>query len=75
MINNMIDRRRFLLSTTILAAVGTATFVWAADAKDAEALVANLVADINAVSHLAIQIGWLDSLKRFLNRTRCANNC
>ena len=45
----MIGRRRFLFSTTILAAVGTATFGWAADAKDAEALVTKLVADINAV--------------------------
>ena len=45
----MIGRRRFLFSTTILAAVGTATFGWAADAKDAEVLVTNLVADINAV--------------------------
>ena len=49
MIRIMIDRRRFLFSTTILAAVGTATFGWAADAKDAEVLVTNLVADINAV--------------------------
>ena len=45
----MIGRRRFLFSTTILAAVGTATFGWAADAKDAEVLVKKLVADINAV--------------------------
>ena len=45
----MIDRRRFLFSTTILCAVGTATFGWAVDAKDAEVLVSNLVADINAV--------------------------
>ena len=45
----MIDRRRFLFSTTILCAVGTATFGWAADAKDAEVLVGKLVADINNV--------------------------
>ena len=45
----MIGRRRFLFSTTILTAVGAATFGWAADAKDAEVLVTNLVADINAV--------------------------
>ena len=44
----MIGRRRFLFSTTILA-VGTATFGWAADAKDAEVLVTKLVADINTV--------------------------
>ena len=49
MTRNMIDRRRFLFSSTILAAVGTATFGWATDAKDAEVLVTNLVADINAV--------------------------
>ena len=49
MIRIMIDRRRFLLSTTILCAVGTATFGRAVDAKDAEVLVSNLVADINAV--------------------------
>ena len=39
----MIDRRQFLFSTTILAAVGTATFGWAADAKDAEVLVTIMV--------------------------------
>ena len=49
MIRSMIDRRGFLFSTTMLCAVGTATFGWAADAKDAEVLVSNLVADINAV--------------------------
>ncbi|MDG0986976.1 MAG: ABC transporter substrate-binding protein [Paracoccaceae bacterium] len=38
-----------MFSSTILAAVGTATFGWATDAKDAEVLVTNLVADINAV--------------------------
>ena len=45
----MIDRRRFLFSTTILAGVWRANFGWAADAKDAEFLVTNLVADINSV--------------------------
>ena len=49
MIRKMIGRRRFLFSTTILVAMGSATFGWAADAKDAEVLVTNLVADINAV--------------------------
>ena len=45
----MIDRRRFIFSTTFLAVSNVATLGWAADAKDAEALVTNLVADINAV--------------------------
>ena len=45
----MIDRRRFIFSTTFLAVSNVATLAWAADAKDAEVLVTNLVADINAV--------------------------
>ena len=45
----MIDRRRFIFSTTFLAVSNVATLGWAADAKDAEVLVTNLVADINAV--------------------------
>ena len=45
----MIDRRRFIFSTTFLAVSNVATLGWAADAKDAEVLVRNLVADINAV--------------------------
>ena len=45
----MIDRRRFIFSTTLLAVSNAATLGWAADAKDAEVLVTNLVADINAV--------------------------
>ena len=45
----LIDRRRFMLSTTFLAASSAATLGWATDAKDAEVLVTNLVADINAV--------------------------
>ena len=45
----MIDRRRFIFSTTSLAVSNVATLGWAADAKDAEVLVTNLVADINAV--------------------------
>ena len=45
----MIDRRRFIFSTTFLAISNVATLGWAADAKDAEVLVTNLVADINAV--------------------------
>ena len=46
---DLIDRRRFMFSTTLVAFSGAATFGWAANAKDAEALVAKLVADINAV--------------------------
>jgi phospholipid transport system substrate-binding protein len=45
----LIDRRRFIFSTTFLAVSNVATLGWAADAKDAEVLVTNLVADINAV--------------------------
>ena len=45
----MIDRRRFIFSTTFLAVSNVATLGLAADAKDAEVLVTNLVADINAV--------------------------
>ena len=45
----MIDRRHFIFSTTFLAVSNVATLGWAADAKDAEVLVTNLVADINAV--------------------------
>ena len=45
----MIDRRHFIFSTTSLAVSNVATLGWAADAKDAEVLVTNLVADINAV--------------------------
>ena len=46
---DLIDRRRFIFSTTIVAFSGVATLGWAANAKDAEVLVAKLVADINAV--------------------------
>ena len=45
----LIDRRRFIFSTTFLAVSNVATLGWAVDAKDAEVLVTNLVADINAV--------------------------
>ena len=45
----MIDRRHFIFSTTFLAVSNVAALGWAADAKDAEVLVTNLVADINAV--------------------------
>ena len=45
----MIDRRSFIFSTTFLAVSNVATLGWAADSKDAEVLVTNLVADINAV--------------------------
>ena len=48
----MIDRRHFIFSTTSLAVSNVATLGWAADAKDAEVLVTNLVADINAVISL-----------------------
>ena len=44
-----IDRRRLMFSTTLVAFSGIPTFGWAANAKDAEVLVAKLVADINAV--------------------------
>ena len=47
--SDLIDRRRFMFSTTLLAFSGAATFGWAASAKDAEVLVTKLVADINAV--------------------------
>ena len=46
---DLIDRRRFMFSTTLVAFSGAATFGWAANAKDAEVLVTKLVADINAV--------------------------
>ena len=49
MSRDFIDRRRFICSATLVAASGAATFGWAADAKDAEVLVTNLVADINEV--------------------------
>ena len=45
----LIDRRRLMFSTTLVAFSGAATFGWAANAKDAEVLVTKLVADINAV--------------------------
>ena len=45
----LIDRRRFMFSTTFVAVSSVATFGWAADTKDAEVLVTNLVSDINAV--------------------------
>ena len=45
----LIDRRRLMFSTTLVAFSGIPTFGWAANAKDAEVLVAKLVADINAV--------------------------
>ena len=38
-----------MISTTLVAFSGAATFGWAANAKDAEVLVTKLVADINAV--------------------------
>ena len=46
---DLIDRRRLMFSTTLVAFSGVPTFGWAANAKDAEVLVAKLVADINAV--------------------------
>ena len=46
---DLINRRRLIFSTTLVAFSGAATFGWAANAKDAEALVVKLVADINAV--------------------------
>ncbi len=44
-----IDRRNFIFSTTLVGFSGVATLGWAVNAKDAEVLVTNLVADINAV--------------------------
>ena len=38
----LIDRRRFMFSTTFLAVSSAATLGWAVDAKDAEVLVTNL---------------------------------
>ena len=49
MTRNLIDRRDFIFSTTIVAFSGVTTFGWAENAKEAEILVTNLVADINAV--------------------------
>ena len=46
---DLISRPRFMFSTTLVAFSGVATFGWSANAKDAEVLVAKLVADINAV--------------------------
>ena len=46
---DLIDRRRFMFSTTLVAFSGAANFAWAANAKDAEVLVTKLVADINVV--------------------------
>ena len=46
---DLIDRRRLIFSTTLVAFSGAATFGWAANAKDAEVLVTKLVGDINAV--------------------------
>ena len=46
---DLIDRRRLIFSTTLVAFSGAATFGWAANAKDAEVLVTKLVDDINAV--------------------------
>ena len=45
----LINRRRLMFSTTLVAFSGVPTFGWAANAKDAEVLVTKLVADINAV--------------------------
>ena len=46
---SMVVSPDFIFSTTSLAVSNVATLGWAADAKDAEVLVTNLVADINAV--------------------------
>ena len=46
---DLMDRRHFMFSTTLVALSGTATIGWAANAKDAEVLVTKLVADINTV--------------------------
>ena len=46
---NLLDRRLFVFSTTLAAVSGAANFGWAANAKDAEVLVTNLVTDINKV--------------------------
>jgi phospholipid transport system substrate-binding protein len=46
---NLLDRRLFVFSTTLAAVSGVANLGWAANAKDAEVLVTNLVTDINKV--------------------------
>ena len=49
MTKGLIDRRSFVLSSTLLAALASSSLGWAATAKDAEVLVEKLVAEINAV--------------------------
>ena len=49
MSKNLLDRRLFVFSTTFAAVSGAANVGWAANAKDAEVLVTNLVTDINKV--------------------------
>ena len=49
MSKNLLDRRLFVFSTTFAAVSGVANLGWAANAKDAEVLVTNLVTDINKV--------------------------
>ena len=49
MTKGLIDRRSFVFSSTLLAALSSSTLGWAANAKDAEVLVEKLVAEINAV--------------------------
>ena len=49
MTKGLIDRRFFVVSSTLLAASASSTLGWAATAKDAEVLVEKLVAEINAV--------------------------
>ena len=49
MSKDLIDRRLFVFSTTLVAVSGAANVGWAANAKDAEVLVSRLVTDINEV--------------------------
>ena len=49
MSKNLLDRRLFVFSTTLVAVSGAANVGWAANAKDAEVLVSRLVTDINEV--------------------------
>jgi phospholipid transport system substrate-binding protein len=49
MSKDLIDRRLFVFSTTLVVVSGAANVGWAANAKDAEVLVSRLVTDINEV--------------------------
>jgi len=63
MSKNFLDRRLFVFSTTFAAVSGAANLGWAANAKDAEVLVTNLVTDINKV--ISSGGSELDMVKQF----------